>query len=200
MTEPRKPNTPSGPGAPSRPDKPGSAVKPGNVHDSHEPICATLHLDQRKLPATVFEHIAKMAGGKRQRMIDAEAAWENFGKPGRDPSTLGSVTALIANNGALDTVSENRAAAQSLGSGGRTGHRPAFAGHRAARRSHDHPCRFRGLGHPAHLPDSAAGTYHQGAPAGVGRPQDSGNRPPCRDISRLKDEEALNSLREPKSP
>ena len=57
MTEPRKPNTPSGPGAPSRPDK------PGNVHDSHEPICATLHLDQRKLPATVFEHIAKMAGG-----------------------------------------------------------------------------------------------------------------------------------------
>ena len=99
MTEPRKPNTPSGPGAPSRPDKPGSAVKPGNVHDSHEPICATLHLDQRKLPATVFEHIAKMAGGRRQRMIDAEAAWENFGKPGRDPSTLGSVTALIANNG-----------------------------------------------------------------------------------------------------
>ena len=59
----------------------------------------TLHLDQRKLPATVFEHIAKMAGGRRQRMIDAEAAWENFGKPGRDPSTLGSVTALIANNG-----------------------------------------------------------------------------------------------------
>ena len=35
---------------------------------------------------------------------------------------------------------------------------------------------------------------------GVGRPQDPGNRPPCRDISRLKDEEALNSLREPKSP
>ena len=82
MTEPRKPNTPGGPGAPSRPDKPGSAVKPGNVHDSHEPICATLHLDQRKLPATVFEHIAKMAGARRQRMIDAEAAWENFGKPG----------------------------------------------------------------------------------------------------------------------
>lgn len=99
MTEPRKPNTPSGPGAPSRLDKPGSAVKPGNVHDSHEPICATLHLDQRKLPATVFEHIAKMAGRRHQRMIDAEAAWENFGKPGRDPSTLGSVTALIANNG-----------------------------------------------------------------------------------------------------
>ncbi len=47
----------------------------------------------------MFEHIAKMAGGRRQRMIDAEAAWENFGKPGRDPSTLGSVTALIANNG-----------------------------------------------------------------------------------------------------
>ena len=188
MTEPRKPNTPGGPGAPSRPDKPGSAVKPGNVHDSHEPICATLHLDQRKLPATVFEHIAKMAGGRRQRMIDAEAAWENFGKPGRDPSTLGSVTALIANNGHwipyLKIAQLRNHWDQVVG--------PVIAQHSQVIGLRDGVMTIRA--------DSAAGTYHQGAPAGVGRPQDPGNRPPCRDISRLKDEEALNSLREPKSP
>ena len=171
MTEPRKPNTPSGPGAPSRPDK------PGNVHDSHEPICATLHLDQRKLPATVFEHIAKMAGGRRQRMIDAEAAWENFGKPGRDPSTLGSVTALIANNGHWipylkiaqlrnhwDQVVGPVIAQHSQVIGLRDGVMPSVPIPR--------------LGPPSSLPDSAAGTYHQGAPAGVGRPQDPGNRYP----------------------
>ena len=198
MTEPRKPNTPGGPGAPSRPDKPGSAVKPGNVHDSHEPICATLHLDQRKLPATVFEHIAKMAGGRRQRMIDAEAAWENFGKPGRDPSTLGSVTALIANNGHwipyLKIAQLRNHWDQVVG--------PVIAQHSQVIGLRDGVMTIRA--------DSAAWatqlTYLipqlertikerlQGLD--VHKIQVTGPRA----ISRLKDEEALNSLREPKSP
>lgn len=61
-----------------------------------EPVTVTLHLDERKLPAKVFEEIAKRAGIRRERQLQAEAAWESFGKPGRDPTTLGSVAGLIA--------------------------------------------------------------------------------------------------------
>ena len=63
------------------------------------PITVTLKLDQRTLPAQVFERYARREDSRKIRAIRAELAWENFGKPGRDPSTLGSVTALIANNG-----------------------------------------------------------------------------------------------------
>lgn len=64
-----------------------------------EPIDITLHLDARKLPAQIFEGVAKRAGLRREREARAEAAWESFGKPGRDPNTLGSVVALLATNG-----------------------------------------------------------------------------------------------------
>ncbi|KAB7790364.1 DUF721 domain-containing protein [Bifidobacterium leontopitheci] len=61
-----------------------------------EPVTVTLHLDERKLPAEVFESIAKRAGIRRERRLQAEAAWESFGKPGRDPAKLGSVAGLLA--------------------------------------------------------------------------------------------------------
>lgn len=64
-----------------------------------EPIAVTLHLDQRKLPAQVFESITRRAVSQREREARAEAAWESFGKPGRDPNTLGSVVAVLARNG-----------------------------------------------------------------------------------------------------
>lgn len=65
-----------------------------------EPIAITLNLDQRVLPAQVFERLDARAGIVRDRKAKAEAAWQSFGKPGRDPNTLGSVASLVAANGA----------------------------------------------------------------------------------------------------
>ena len=64
------------------------------------PICETLKLDQRKLPAEVFERISKRAGRIKEREERARKAWENFGKSGRDPETVGSVFAILAQNSA----------------------------------------------------------------------------------------------------
>lgn len=63
------------------------------------PICETLHLDQRKLPAEVFERISKRAGRYKEREECARQAWENFGKPGRDPQTVGNIFNVIATQG-----------------------------------------------------------------------------------------------------
>ena len=63
------------------------------------PICETLHLDQRKLPAEVFERISRRAGRYKEREERARQAWENFGKPGRDPQTVGNIFNVIATQG-----------------------------------------------------------------------------------------------------
>ena len=64
------------------------------------PICQTLKLDQRKLPAEVFEHLSKRAGLLKEREENSRKAWESFGKPGRDPATMGSLFNILAQNGA----------------------------------------------------------------------------------------------------
>lgn len=63
------------------------------------PIAVTLHLDQRKLPAEVFQRFAARAGVFRDRKAREAQAWESFGKPGRDPNHLGDVLAGIAQRG-----------------------------------------------------------------------------------------------------
>ena len=63
------------------------------------PICETLHLDQRKLPAEVFERISRRAGRAKEREEKARKAWESFGKPGREPQKVGSIFEMIAVQG-----------------------------------------------------------------------------------------------------
>ncbi|MDN6484942.1 MAG: DUF721 domain-containing protein [Bifidobacterium mongoliense] len=63
------------------------------------PIVVTLHLDQRKLPAEVFQRLAARSGVFRDRKQREQDAWESFGKPGRDPDHLGSVLAAMALTG-----------------------------------------------------------------------------------------------------
>lgn len=63
------------------------------------PICETLNLDRRKLPAEVFERVSKRAGRRKEREERARKAWESFGKPGRDPQDVGSLFASIATQG-----------------------------------------------------------------------------------------------------
>ncbi|NMN01005.1 hypothetical protein G1C96_1587 [Bifidobacterium sp. DSM 109958] len=63
------------------------------------PIAETLNLDQRKLPAEVFERFTHRQFTRRARAERAEKAWESFGKPGRDPSRLGSVADVLAIQG-----------------------------------------------------------------------------------------------------
>lgn len=55
------------------------------------PIVESLHLDQRKLPAETFERVTARAGLIKDRQERANKAWENFGKPGRDPVAFGGV-------------------------------------------------------------------------------------------------------------
>lgn len=63
------------------------------------PICEVLKLDQRKLPAEVFDRISDRAGRFKEREERARKAWENFGKPGRDPQKVGSIFDLLATQG-----------------------------------------------------------------------------------------------------
>ena len=60
------------------------------------PVALTLGLDPRELPAKTFERYARREGSRKERAARAEAAWENFGKPGREPAKLGGVAALLA--------------------------------------------------------------------------------------------------------
>ena len=64
----------------------------------NEPIIAKLKLDPRKLPAQFFERYAQRAGILRDRRRRETEAWENFGKPGRDPNTLASLVTVLAQN------------------------------------------------------------------------------------------------------
>lgn len=66
---------------------------------TNPPVCDILKLDQRKLPAEVFERVSHRAGLLKERERKARLAWENFGKPGRDPQKVGNIFGLIATQG-----------------------------------------------------------------------------------------------------
>ena len=63
------------------------------------PIARALQLDPRKLPAEVFGRLVTRAGYAANRAQREEEAWQNFGKPGRDPRTLGGVLDVLASEG-----------------------------------------------------------------------------------------------------
>lgn len=52
------------------------------------PINILLKIDTRKLPAIIFDPINRKAERENNREKNAEQAWENFGKPGRDPKSF----------------------------------------------------------------------------------------------------------------
>lgn len=52
------------------------------------PANILLKIDTRKLPAIIFDPINKKAERENNREKIAEQAWENFGKPGRDPKSF----------------------------------------------------------------------------------------------------------------
>lgn len=63
------------------------------------PIAKQLHLDEHKLPAEVFNRLASRAGARKDWGAREESAWNNFGKPGRDPGKLGGIMSVIATDG-----------------------------------------------------------------------------------------------------
>lgn len=59
------------------------------------PVAVQLHLDQRKLAAQVFDHLAARGEFIDQLRKDNEEAHENFGRPGRDPISAGTALASL---------------------------------------------------------------------------------------------------------
>ena len=64
-----------------------------------EPVCRSLGLDQRKLPAETFERLESRAGVRRHWLDRERLARESFGRPGRDPVRLGDAAGLVATLG-----------------------------------------------------------------------------------------------------
>ena len=60
------------------------------------PIVESLHLDQRLLPAKVFEEYTRQAAKQEELREKSRLAWFDFGKPGRDPNRLGGVISSMA--------------------------------------------------------------------------------------------------------
>ena len=65
------------------------------------PIACQLHVDETKLPAEIFERLSHRGAILKDRRRRREEAFENFGKPGRDPAELGSVDELNRRRWAL---------------------------------------------------------------------------------------------------
>lgn len=61
-----------------------------------QPVNYRLQLDEHRLPAEVFERFAKRGSIRREREQRREAAWESFGKPGRDPQGLATICGSLA--------------------------------------------------------------------------------------------------------
>jgi predicted nucleic acid-binding Zn ribbon protein len=60
------------------------------------PAVVALKLDERKLPQLVARRYIRRFISRTKRVEDAEQAWNNFGKPGRDPQAAKSVFAQLA--------------------------------------------------------------------------------------------------------
>lgn len=63
------------------------------------PVNVILHLDPRKLPEEVFTRLNARTARWKDRAEREQAAWENFGKSGRDPGRLGVTLTAIAEQG-----------------------------------------------------------------------------------------------------
>ena len=64
------------------------------------PVADLLHLDERKLPAMVFEQLAQRVDFTDRLREQNEEAFENFGKRGREPKTVGStLNAMFSGEG-----------------------------------------------------------------------------------------------------
>ena len=65
------------------------------------PVYKMLNIDTRKLPAIIFNPIIAKEEREKNRVNSADKAWENFGKPGRDPNAffgvLENIKEIIAN-------------------------------------------------------------------------------------------------------
>ena len=61
-----------------------------------EPVTVSLSLDERILPAQVFERFARRSATLEGLHERSRRAWLSFGKPGRDPSALASVVGSLA--------------------------------------------------------------------------------------------------------
>jgi predicted nucleic acid-binding Zn ribbon protein len=60
------------------------------------PAVVTLGLDERVLPRLVAKRYIRTFISRSAREENSEKAWENFGKPGRDPLAASSVFGLLA--------------------------------------------------------------------------------------------------------
>ena len=123
------------------------------------PICETLHLDQRKLPAEVFERISRRAGRYKEREERARQAWENFGKPGRDPQTVGNIFNVIATQGSWTPHLKSRRC-RIIGIRWSASKRAPLLPRRPARRHSDDPMRQPRMDHHLDVHDSAADRHH----------------------------------------
>ena len=63
------------------------------------PVVETLHLDQRLLPARIFEEYTRQAAKQKDMKERSLQSWFEFGKPGRDPNRLGGVITSLATGG-----------------------------------------------------------------------------------------------------
>lgn len=146
------------------------------------PICETLHLDQRKLPAEVFERISKRAGRYKEREERARQAWENFGKPGRDPQTVGNIFNVIATQGSwtphLKIAQMQNHWDQVVGDEKRAPLLPR----RPARRHSDDPMRQPRMDHHHDVHDSAADRHHSQETRGPDHQRSARHRPPATGI------------------
>ena len=64
------------------------------------PVDILCHLDRRRLANEVFNRYVARNDAIRSRAEREEAAWQSFGKPGRDPRALGGVITSIATHDA----------------------------------------------------------------------------------------------------
>lgn len=63
------------------------------------PVVETLHLDQRLLPAQIFEKYTRQAAKQKEMKEKSLQSWFEFGKQDRDPDRLGGVISSVATGG-----------------------------------------------------------------------------------------------------
>lgn len=81
----------------------GGSVGKGSAASARSatvPPVVALKLDERTLPQLVARRYVRSFISRSERESKADAAWKNFGKPGRDPATAKSVFAQLARQNA----------------------------------------------------------------------------------------------------